>query len=297
MRFFHKNKAQDEPFEFRLDDEAIQRIDNEYPYDDIPWDEIPEEEIPKPKHHRLRKLIIVLVVLCGLVILVNVVMLFFTGKLWFNEPDKNDYPIRGALVNSEMGEIQWDFFSKQNISAAYIRATKGDSFKDECFKKSWNETAECEILTGAYHSFSLNTDGEKQAEYFCNAMGKSISGRLVPAVELDLYGLYTIFPADEERIVRELSSFCSYIEEAYGVKPLIMCSNRCYKKYVKDSFDEYPLWIKDVYSKPDKAIKWDFWCYNNRVRLKGYENSKEYFSMFVYKDIVTVDEFKQMYVA
>ncbi|MBQ9375534.1 MAG: hypothetical protein IJU04_04255, partial [Ruminococcus sp.] len=128
MRFFHRkdyDEPLNEPEQFTLDYDAIERIDNEFPDNEYypDEDEFYEPEI-KPKH-RLRKFIIILIILCLVITLVHVAVLFFTGKLWFNEPDKLDYPIRGAVINSDMGEILWDLFSKQNLSLAYIRATSG----------------------------------------------------------------------------------------------------------------------------------------------------------------------------
>lgn len=277
MRLFRSKQSNDNEYDFKLDDDAVEKINSEFPDDEI--------IDVKPKH-RLRRFIIRFSLLCIIIIMINIAVLFFTGKLWFNQPDKNDYPVRGALIDSDMGKIRWDVFSKQNISAAYIRATKGTSFKDEQFDDNWKASHDSELLTGAYHVFSLNTDGKKQAEYFCSVIEKSMNGRLVPAVEVKLTGIYAVVAPDKDKIVSNLRDFCNYIESRYGVKPVIMCTNRSYEKYVQNEFNDYSLWITDVYSKPEEGIDWDFWCYNSRVRVKGYENSKEYFSMFVYKDDV-----------
>lgn len=277
MRLFRSKQSNDNEYDFKLDDDAVEQINSEFPDDEI--------IDVKPKH-RLRRFIIRFSLLCIIIIMINIAVLFFTGKLWFNQPDKNDYPVRGALIDSDMGKIRWDVFSKQNISAAYIRATKGTSFKDEQFDDNWKASHDSELLTGAYHVFSLNTDGKKQAEYFCSVIEKSMNGRLVPAVEVKLTGIYAVVAPDKDKIVSNLRDFCNYIESRYGVKPVIMCTNRSYEKYVQNEFNDYSLWITDVYSTPEEGIDWDFWCYNSRVRVKGYENSKEYFSMFVYKDDV-----------
>lgn len=277
MRLFRSKQSNDNEYDFKLDDDAVEQINSEFPDDEI--------IDVKPKH-RLRRFIIRFSLLCIIIIMINIAVLFFTGKLWFNQPDKNDYPVRGALIDSDMGKIRWDVFSKQNISAAYIRATKGTSFKDEQFDDNWKASHDSELLTGAYHVFSLNTDGKKQAEYFCSVIEKSMNGRLVPAVEVKLIGIYAVVAPDKDKIVSNLRDFCNYIESRYGVKPVIMCTNRSYEKYVQNEFNDYSLWITDVYSTPEEGIDWDFWCYNSRVRVKGYENSKEYFSMFVYKDDV-----------
>lgn len=216
MRLFHSKESNENMREFQLDEDAIERIDNEFPDEEI------IEEPPQKSNHRLRRFIVRFSFLWIIIILINVAVLFFTGKLWFNQPDKKDYPIRGAFIDSDMGEIRWDVFSRQNISAAYIRATKGTSFKDEQFNENWRNSHECELLTGAYHVFKLNTDGKKQGEYFCDAMGDSIKGRLVPAVEVKLNGIYAVASPEKDKVVKSLSDFCSYVINKYDVS-LSLC--------------------------------------------------------------------------
>ena len=234
MRLFRSKQSNDNEYDFKLDDDAVEQINSEFPDDEI--------IDVKPKH-RLRRFIIRFSLLCIIIIMINIAVLFFTGKLWFNQPDKNDYPVRGALIDSDMGKIRWDVFSKQNISAAYIRATKGTSFKDEQFDDNWKASHDSELLTGAYHVFSLNTDGKKQAEYFCSVIEKSMNGRLVPAVEVKLTGIYVVVAPDKDKIVSNLRDFCNYIESRYGVKPVIMCTNRSYEKYVQNEFNDYSLCV------------------------------------------------------
>ena len=93
-----------------------------------------------------------------------------------------------------MGEIRWKSFAKQNIQTAYIRANKGTTFEDGAFRDNWNGSKDTDISVGAYHVLELDTDGTKQAEHFINAVGEDLSGRLIPAVEVRLRGLYRLLP-------------------------------------------------------------------------------------------------------
>lgn len=274
---------------FELDPQAVEQIENEYD------DYLPVEE-PKKSHRRLKKFVIWLIVFCIIAAIANVGALLFKGKIWFNEPEKKEYPLRGALVDSDFGKINWSEFSSQNISLAYIKATQGTAFKDEKFDENWKESADTDLLVGAYHEMRLSKDGKKQAQNFCDAVGESLKGRLLPAVEVTLSGLYNVFPPDKENVVKNLKDFCAAIKENYGVTPLIICSNRSYNKYLSDDFAEYPICVKDYFSQPDENISWDFWCYNPRVRVRGYENRKEYFTMFVYKEKIDIDDFKKKFV-
>lgn len=279
---------------FKLDKEAINKIDSEY--DDRNLSnytnyEVCEEE--KPRHRFLKKLVKRLIILCAVVLVINLVVLLYTGRLWFNEPKKRDYPIRGPVVTESMGEIRWKSFAKQNIQTAYIRATKGTTFEDGAFRDNWNGSKDADISVGAYHVLELDTDGTKQAEHFINAVGEDLSGRLIPAVEVRLRGLYRLLPPDYYEAADNLADFCDRIEKQYGVRPVIYCTERTYKNIVaSDSrFNKDKIWYESLFSKPDEDMDWTFWTYTNRVKFSFYE-SGEYLHMTVFNG--SEDDFKKL---
>lgn len=136
-----------------------------------------------------------------------------------------------------MGEIRWKSFAKQNIQTAYIRATKGTTFEDGAFRDNWNGSKDTDISVGAYHVLELDTDGTKQAEHFINAVGEDLSGRLIPAVEVRLRGLYRLLPPDYYEAADNLADFCDRIEKQYGVRPVIYCTERTYKTSLLQTAD------------------------------------------------------------
>lgn len=269
---------------FKLDKEAVKKINSEFDDKDLSdytnYDVYEEE---KPKHRFLKKLIIRLVILCVIVMIVNIAILLYTGRLWFNEPKKRDYPIRGPVVTEEMGKISWKSFGSQNIQMAYIRATKGTSFEDANFRDNWNDSEKSELYTGAYHVLVLDSDGEKQAEHFIETVGDDLSGRLIPAVEIRLRGLYKLLPPDFYEASDNLSAYCDKIYEQYGVKPVIYCTSRTYSKMIEGDkrFDDCPIWYESLYSKPDENINWQFWSYTDRIKFSYYE-SGGYLEMAVF---------------
>lgn len=226
----------------------------------------------KVKRHIFIRIALWILILCILVLIFDFFILFSKGYIWFNEPRKIDYPIRGPVITEEMGSIEWEHFSQQNIQMAYIRATKSSSYIDERFKTNWSSSKGTGIYTGALHVFDLSADGESQAKNFCKAIGKNLKGRLLPAVEVKLSGFYTAFPPSDENVVSKLTEFVNYIKNQYGVSPVIYCNSRTYKKYIKDNFPDCPLWYESLYSEPDKDVSWQFWGYTNRVRISYYEN-------------------------
>lgn len=290
MRSKRRDHSDDDNNEFfELDPEAVEMIENEYD------DYFPPEQ-PKKQHRKLKRFIVWILIFCIAAAAVNVGALLYKGKIWFNQPEKKDYPIRGAMVDEELGKINWKEFSAQNLSLAYIKATEGTAYKDEKFDDNWKESADSDLLVGAYHVMRLSKNGKKQAESFFEAVGDSVKGRLVPAVEVTLSGLYNIFPPDKDDVVKNLKEFCKAVKDKYGVSPIIICNKRSYEKYLADDFSDYKLCVKDYLSEPDEDIKWGFWCYNPRVRVRGYKNNKEYFTMFVYKEKIDMDDFKKKFV-
>lgn len=279
---------------FKLDKEAINKIDSEYDDRDLSNYtnyEVYKEE--KPRHRFLKKLVKRLIILCAVVLVINLAVLLYTGRLWFNEPKKRDYPIRGPVVTESMGEIRWKSFAKQNIQTAYIRATKGTTFEDGAFRDNWNGSKDTDISVGAYHVLELDTDGTKQAEHFINAVGEDLSGRLIPAVEVRLRGLYRLLPPDYYEAADNLADFCDRIEKQYGVRPVIYCTERTYKNIVaSDSrFNKDKIWYESLFSKPDEDMNWTFWTYTNRVKFSFYE-SGEYLHMTVFNG--SEDDFKKL---
>ena len=282
---------------FKLDKDARVRIENEYSdvSDDFTNYEVYDEEEyeVKPKRHKkLRKFIFRLVLLCIIVLLINLGILLATGQLWFNEPKKRDYPVRGPVINEDMGTINWNKFAGQNIQMSYIRATKSTAYEDENFQTNWDNAKENGLPSGALHIFDIGMDGKEQAEHFIDVVG-DMSGRLIPAIEVKLSGFYKIIPADYDKIITRLTDFSNTIEAQYGVKPVIMCGSKIYKNVYKGNFEDNPLWYESLYSKPDEKIKWDFWGYSNRVKFAYYE-SGDYLQMVLFSS--SEEDFKNYFV-
>ncbi len=270
---------------FKLDKETIDKIDTEFDDRDISGFtnyDVYEEE--KPKKRFLRRLLIRLVILCVIILVINLIVLFATGQIWFNEPKKRDFPIRGPVVTEDMGEIKWKSFAKQNIQLAYIRATKGTSFEDGSFRDNWNDSADTEIPVGALHIFEPDTDGARQAEHFIETVGDDLSGRLCPAAEVKLRGLYKFLPPDYGEAADNLADFCEAIEKQYGVKPILLCTERTYKNIISgdERFEDCSIWYESLFSEPDEGVDWTFWGYTNRVKF-AYYDSNSYLYMTVFK--------------
>lgn len=187
---------------------------------------------------------------------------------------------RGVDVSHYQGEIRWELLEEQGVSFAFIKATEGSSHLDGNFAKNWQASGETGILSGAYHFFSFDSPGKNQADWFMENVG-SLNGRLVPAVDVEYYGDKEVHPPEKEPVVKELREYLQALEEHYQVKPVIYTTYKVYRRYLEGEFEEYPLWIRNVYYPPDVDLrgKWQFWQYTDRAVLKGYEGTEKYIDL------------------
>ncbi|MCR5122489.1 MAG: hypothetical protein K6B74_08740 [Ruminococcus sp.] len=235
-----------------------------------------------------------IIILGTIYIALNVGFLYYRGQLWFNEPRKRDYPVRGALVTSALGEMDWEEFQYQMITFAYVRATRGTKFIDEQYAANRPGIDDSRLWAGFYHEFDFNEDGTEQAEHYIKTVGE-LDGELRPAVKLTAYGAYKLRMRSAEKVEDQLKNYLNRIKQEYGRRAIIMCDNDCYEKYIKPYFSDQTLWLIDHFSEPDKNSDWALWEYNPRVRSLGYSNNKEYYSVVVYRHGKDIANFRKYF--
>ena len=187
----------------------------------------------------------------------------------------------GVDVSSYQAEIDMNQLKEQNVQFIYIKATEGSGSQDERFAANWENAKESGLLSGAYHFFSYDSPGKTQAQNFIETLGPDLTGRLLPAVDVEYYGDKEQNPPEKEDVVRELRTYLERIEKQYGVKPLIYTRSDLYKKYLKGEFDEYKKWMSSLYTPLSWNYKddWYIWQYLNRGELKGYKGGEKYIDL------------------
>ncbi|MCI8735363.1 MAG: glycoside hydrolase family 25 protein [Lachnospiraceae bacterium] len=210
-------------------------------------------------------------------------LLVYQGKITINHPSEEDYPIRGVDVSYYQGEIDWEILAEENIDFAFIKATEGSSHIDTKFKENWEQSGKTRLKRGAYHFFSFESTGEAQAEHFISVVPKE-EGMLSPVVDIEFYGDRFYNKPDVEETRKQLQSLLDRLEEYYGVKPLIYATESSYSTYIRGAFDEYPLWIRNIYFSPNMGMpgKWTFWQYDSDAKLQGYSGEEEHIDLNVF---------------
>ena len=75
------------------------------------------------------------------------------------------------------------------------------------------------------------------------------------------------------------------LEAETGQRPILYATGRSYRMYLQGAFDEYPLWIRDVYLWPALTLPgrdWTFWQYSDKGRLEGYQGEEEWIDLNVF---------------
>lgn len=223
--------------------------------------------------------VLILVIVFSIVFILAKQKKIYINKWFVNE--KNS--IIGVDVSSYQANINMDKLKEQNIKYIYIKATEGSKTQDEKFAENWINAKNAELLSGAYHFFSYDSEGKKQAENFIKTVGTDIKGRLIPAVDVEYYGDKEQNPPNKEDVLRELKVFLEIVEKQYEVKPLIYTRSDIYDKYLKGEFDEYKKWISSLYTPLSWNYRddWYIWQYINRGVLEGYTGGEKYIDLNV----------------
>ena len=219
-----------------------------------------------------------------------VVYAVYFGYYHINGFRAAEYPIHGVDVSHYQGEIDWNVLATQNIQFAYIKATEGSSHVDEHFTKNYEEARQAGLGVGAYHFFSYDSSGITQAENFINTV-ENFDGMLPPVVDVEFYGNKEENPPAPEEVYPQLQAYLDAVEDAYGMRPMIYATNESWELYVQEQFDDYPLWIRDIWKKPKNSVDWTLWQYTNRGRLKGFSGEEPYVDLNVFAG--TVEEWEE----
>ena len=242
-----------------------------------------------------KRLLVILIVLITIaaVIFLSVFLLAKQKKIFINKwfVDEKNSTI-GVDVSSYQADIDMNRLREQNIRFVYIKATEGSEAQDDRFAANWENAKKAELLSGAYHFFSYDSEGKTQAENFINTVGTDLDGRMLPAVDVEYYGDKEQNPPEKADVVRELRIYLDMVEKEYGVKPLIYTRSDIYEKYLKGEFDDHKKWISSLYT----PLSWNYnddwyiWQYLNRGELEGYTGGEKYIDLNILNKEKKIEE-------
>ena len=176
------------------------------------------------------------------------------------------FAVHGIDVSHHQVDIDWDTVALQNIDFAFIKATEGRDFKDNCFTHNWQELKRVNIKRGAYHFFHPNLSAEVQAKNFINTVDMHF-GDLPPVLDFEVTNNVA-----KAEVLEQLQIWLNLIEEHYKIRPIIYTNQKLYFKYLLNNFKEYPIWMARYNTIEPTMLsqkEWSFWQYGNKGSVKG----------------------------
>jgi len=180
------------------------------------------------------------------------------------------YSIHGIDVSKYQNVIDWESVRQMKvddvqINFAFIKATEGLGNEDALFQRNWKKIKSVGLTRGAYHFFLATKSGKAQAENFINSV-TLLPGDLPPVLDIEqTYGV----PIDKLR--ERTKEWLETVQAYYGTQPIIYTNVDFYKRYLKDDFDKYPLWVAHYleHDQPRIYRDWIFWQHSEAGRVNG----------------------------
>ncbi len=181
-----------------------------------------------------------------------------------------NYTVHGIDVSKYQDVINWEsvrdmHVNNVHISFVFIKATEGLGNEDAFFARNWRKSKNAGLVRGAYHFFISSKSGKAQAENFINSV-TLLPGDLPPV--LDIEQANGVAP---EKIRERAKEWLETIRNYYGTSPILYTNVDFYKRYLKDDFDGYTLWVAHYLQPRQPRIyrNWNFWQHNEGGRVNG----------------------------
>lgn len=200
-------------------------------------------------------------------------LLIWRGDIALNHPSESDYPVRGVDVSHYQGEIDFQRLAEQGMQFAFIKATEGSASVDERLEQNLENVQSAPMRAGFYHFFSYDSPGSAQAENFIMHV-PALEDMLPPVIDVEFYGDKASNPPERAQVEPELRALVNAVEQEYGMKPILYCTQRAYRLYIQNAFEDCDLWIRSVYWRPRIDRGWTFWQYTDRAKLEGYSGEE-----------------------
>lgn len=216
------------------------------------------------KNNMLLSILILLIFLSAIILAVGP---NFTNWHIKSIPDEKE-TLEGIDVSNHQGNIIWKDIDQNQVNFAFIKATEGTTFTDKSFLKNWKESREAGFLRGAYHYFTITSDGKKQAEHFIKTVPNE-KNTLPPVIDIEEVG------DNQAKLIVELREYANTIENHYGIKPIFYVNKKTYELYIRDNFKDYIIWYA-VYGSEPPIDTWTIWQYTDSGNSKGIEGPVDF---------------------
>lgn len=170
--------------------------------------------------------------------------------------------------------IAYDW-SKVRVSFCYIRATMGNTIKDNKYHEHRNNASKCHIPMGAYHFLTAKTSAKEQFAFFSSVVKKE-HFQLRPMLDVE-ESEYWEAPEGftDEKAHDFIREWCDFCKKHYGISPIIYTTEKLYQRYkLYKGFDDCIWWVANYngiknYNKKC-SIPFTIHQYSNKKYVEGF---------------------------
>lgn len=212
-----------------------------------------------------KKQFYVVILVFALVLGLIIYKIFFQPDTF--QVNKLKYPIFGIDVSKHNGKINWEKLKDEKLDFVFIKATEGKTRLDPTYQYNLKGAKSINVRVGAYHFFKFNRDGADQARNFLSRVNLS-SLNFAPILDVEESGNYTN-RNNPKLVIKEIRKFINYVEARSSRKVIIYTNGHEYNKYIKNNFNNNPLWICSLDEVPPIDREWKFWQYAHKGEIDG----------------------------
>lgn len=181
-------------------------------------------------------------------------------------PDRSQYPVRGIDLSHHNAYIDFDKAKADGYEFVILKTTEGTSLKDPRFVRNIRQARQAGLKIGVYHFFRFDTSGYMQGLNLVHSLrGRPLD--LPVAIDVEDWTNPTNQP--RAAIKKRLQELIDHLQ-ANGYNVMIYTNQKGYDRYIRGTFDTYPLWISALGHTPE-VDRWTFWQYSHTGRVKGID--------------------------
>ncbi len=118
-----------------------------------------------------------------------------------------------------------------------IKATEGSTHIDDRFVEKLAGGGTDASVSGAYHFFSFDSEGDKQAASYIETVG-NLDGKLAPVVDVEYYGNKRSNPPARAEWYKNLVRFGCARSSNYQIKTDYLHDFTVYNEYIRGEFED-----------------------------------------------------------
>ncbi|QWU17409.1 lysozyme [Paenibacillus sophorae] len=180
---------------------------------------------------------------------------------------RNSKNAQGIDISHHNGPVDWAKVKADGISFAFLKASEGQTYRDDTFAVHVKAARAVGVLVGAYHFVRAVNEADAKAE------AANFFAAIEAAGGMDVLDLPPVMDYENNpggiskaRINAIAAAFLLEIEQKTGVRPIVYTGNSFAANFAA-AIGKYPLWVarysKEAPTEVTAWPRWDFWQYSD----------------------------------